>query len=73
MQNFMCYRPVWFRENQIGKFFDIKMKYSLIVFSFVQYFVILGKLIFLHNGANSNKLKKVVSIRVAICIKSSIR
>ncbi|KRX26486.1 hypothetical protein T07_11085 [Trichinella nelsoni] len=56
----------------IGKFFDIIMKYSLIPFSVVQYFVVLGKSIFLHFRAISNKLKNVVSIRVAMCIKSSI-
>ncbi|KRX61206.1 hypothetical protein T09_12125 [Trichinella sp. T9] len=31
---------------------------------FVQYFVVLGKSIFLHFRSISNKLKKVVSIRV---------
>ncbi|KRX80162.1 hypothetical protein T06_11671, partial [Trichinella sp. T6] len=117
MQIYMCYRPVWFRENQrkicfhnidifhcydftlienivsqrftlnymevtesmasnyveterrwltfgIENFIDIIIKYSLILFSFVKYIVILGKSIFLHYRAISNKLKKVVSIRI---------
>ncbi|KRY59490.1 hypothetical protein T03_3167, partial [Trichinella britovi] len=46
--------------------------YSLKLTSFVQYFVVLGKSIFLHFRSISNKLKKVVSIRVEMCIKSSI-
>ncbi|KRX57885.1 hypothetical protein T09_15646 [Trichinella sp. T9] len=49
----------------IGKFFDIIM-------SIVQYFVVLGKSNFLHFRSISNKLKKVVLIRVEMCIKSSI-
>ncbi|KRY08453.1 hypothetical protein T12_7830, partial [Trichinella patagoniensis] len=45
-------------------FFDIIMRYSLKTPSLVQYFVVLGKSIFLHFRPISNKLKKVVSIRV---------
>ncbi|KRZ60367.1 hypothetical protein T02_14100 [Trichinella nativa] len=48
------------------------MRYSLKLTSFLQYFVVLGKSIFLHFRSISNKLKKVVSIRVEMCIKSSI-
>ncbi|KRY26114.1 hypothetical protein T03_13271, partial [Trichinella britovi] len=55
-----------------GKFFNIIMRYSFKLTSFVQYFVVLGKSIFLHFRSISNKLKKVVSIRVEMCIKSSI-
>ncbi|KRX47586.1 hypothetical protein T05_5527 [Trichinella murrelli] len=55
-----------------GKFFDIIMRYSLKLQSIVQYFVVLGNSIFLHFRAISNELKKVVSIRVEMCIKSSI-
>ncbi|KRX73609.1 hypothetical protein T06_1538 [Trichinella sp. T6] len=46
--------------------------YSLKLESILQYFVVLGNSIFLHFRAISNKLKKVVSIRVEMCIKSSI-
>ncbi|KRZ97483.1 hypothetical protein T08_13578 [Trichinella sp. T8] len=56
----------------IGKFFNIIMRYSLKLAIFVQYFVVLGKSIFFHFRSISNKLKKVVSIRVEMCIKSSI-
>ncbi|KRZ62041.1 hypothetical protein T02_15313 [Trichinella nativa] len=42
------------------------MRYWLKLTSFVQYFVGLGKSIFLHFRSISNKLKKVVSIRVEI-------
>ncbi|KRX63056.1 hypothetical protein T09_2207 [Trichinella sp. T9] len=42
------------------------MRYSFKLTSFVQYFVVLGKSIFLHFRSISNKLKKVVSIRVEI-------
>ncbi|KRX19323.1 hypothetical protein T07_4153 [Trichinella nelsoni] len=41
-------------------FFDIIMRYSLQLPSFVQYFVVLGKSIFLHFRSISNTLKKVV-------------
>ncbi|KRY05560.1 hypothetical protein T12_874, partial [Trichinella patagoniensis] len=54
------------------KFFDIIMRYSLKIPRLVQYFVVLGKSIFLHFRSISNKLKKVVSIWVEMCIKSSI-
>ncbi|KRX38819.1 hypothetical protein T09_9014 [Trichinella sp. T9] len=54
------------------KFFDIIMKYSLKMTRLVQYFVVLGKSIFLDFRSISNKLKKVVSIWVEMCIKSSI-
>ncbi|KRX37507.1 hypothetical protein T06_15387 [Trichinella sp. T6] len=55
-----------------GKFFNIIMRYWLKLTCFVQYFVGLGKSIFLHFRSISNKLKKVVSIRVEMCIKSFI-
>ncbi|KRX24263.1 hypothetical protein T07_8724 [Trichinella nelsoni] len=55
-----------------GKQTHIVMRYSLKLPSFVQYFVVLGKSIFLHFRTISNNLKKVVSIRVEMCIKSSI-
>ncbi|KRZ63173.1 hypothetical protein T02_7932 [Trichinella nativa] len=54
------------------KFFDIIMRYSLKMPRLVQYFVVLGKSIFLHFRSISNKLKKVVSIWVEMCMKSSI-
>ncbi|KRZ86202.1 hypothetical protein T08_6205, partial [Trichinella sp. T8] len=44
------------------KFSDIIMRYSLKMPRLVQYFVVLGKSIFLHFRSISNKLKKVVSI-----------
>ncbi|KRX47849.1 hypothetical protein T05_12101 [Trichinella murrelli] len=56
----------------IGNFFDIIMRCSLKFPCLVQYFLLLGNSIFLHFRAISNKLKKVVSIRVVMCIKSSI-
>ncbi|KRY19202.1 hypothetical protein T12_4555 [Trichinella patagoniensis] len=49
-----------------GKFFGIIMRYSLKLQSIVQYFVVLGKSNFLHFRSISNKLKKVVLIRVEI-------
>ncbi|KRZ52878.1 hypothetical protein T02_3390 [Trichinella nativa] len=55
-----------------GKFFDIIMRYSLKMQSIVQYFVVLGMSNFLHFCSISNKLKKVVLIRVEVCMKSSI-
>ncbi|KRY47920.1 hypothetical protein T03_16534, partial [Trichinella britovi] len=63
--------PGWLNFG-IGNFFDIIMRYSLKFPSLVQYFLLLGNSIFLHFRAISNKFKKVVSIRVAMCIKSSI-
>ncbi|KRY97540.1 hypothetical protein T11_6586, partial [Trichinella zimbabwensis] len=53
-------------------FFDIIMRYALKLKSIVQYFFVLSNSIFLHFRPISNKLKKVVSIRVEMCIKSSI-
>ncbi|KRX22409.1 hypothetical protein T07_614, partial [Trichinella nelsoni] len=55
-----------------GKVFDIIMRYSLKMPSFVQYSVVLCKSIFLHFRSISNKLKKVASIWVEMCMKSSI-
>ncbi|KRY10716.1 hypothetical protein T12_14833, partial [Trichinella patagoniensis] len=55
-----------------GMFFDIIKRYSCKVPNFVQYFVVLSKSIFLHFQSISNKLKKVVSIRVDMCMKSFI-
>ncbi|KRZ65232.1 hypothetical protein T08_12149, partial [Trichinella sp. T8] len=40
-----------------GKFFDIRMGYSLKMLSPVQYFVVSGKSGFLHFRSISNKLK----------------
>ncbi|KRY28094.1 hypothetical protein T03_8224, partial [Trichinella britovi] len=54
------------------KFFDIIMRYSQKKPRLVQYFVVLGMSIFFHFRTISNKLKKVVSIWVEMCIKSSI-
>ncbi|KRZ86191.1 hypothetical protein T08_3032 [Trichinella sp. T8] len=48
------------------------MRYSLKKPRLVQYFVVLGKSIFFHFRTISNKLKKVVSIWVEMCIRSSI-
>ncbi|KRX33534.1 hypothetical protein T05_3964 [Trichinella murrelli] len=53
-------------------FFDIIMRYSLKMTRLVQYFVVLVKSIFLDFRSISNKLKKVVSIWVEMCIKTSI-
>ncbi|KRY53548.1 hypothetical protein T03_7804 [Trichinella britovi] len=47
----------------IGKLYDIIKRYSFKLPTFVQYFVVLSKSIFLHFQSISNKLKKVVSIR----------
>ncbi|KRX31759.1 hypothetical protein T05_6228 [Trichinella murrelli] len=55
-----------------GKIFNIIMRYSLKLAIFMQYFVVLGKSIFFHFRSISNKLKKVVSIRVEMCMKSFI-
>ncbi|KRX47562.1 hypothetical protein T05_6055, partial [Trichinella murrelli] len=61
-----------FKRIGDGKFFDIIMMYSLKLPIFAQYFVVLGKSIFLDFRSISNKLKKVVLIWVEMCIKSSI-
>ncbi|KRX41399.1 hypothetical protein T05_212, partial [Trichinella murrelli] len=53
-------------------FFAIIVRYSFIFNTLVQYFVVLGNLIFHHFRSISNKLKTVVSLRFAMCIKSSI-
>ncbi|KRY21868.1 hypothetical protein T12_2402 [Trichinella patagoniensis] len=42
-----------------GDFFAIIMRYSLTFFTLVQYFLVLGNLIFLHFRTISNKLKKL--------------
>ncbi|KRX47579.1 hypothetical protein T05_4287 [Trichinella murrelli] len=60
------------RLNGSAMFFDIIMMYSLKLPIFAQYFVVLGKSIFLDFRSISNKLKKVVLIWVEMCIKSSI-
>ncbi|KRY44446.1 hypothetical protein T03_13109 [Trichinella britovi] len=60
------------KRIQDGNFIDIIIRYSLKFPSLVQYFLLLGNSIFLNFRAISNKLKKVVSIRVEMCIKSSI-
>ncbi|KRX47875.1 hypothetical protein T06_8123 [Trichinella sp. T6] len=56
----------------IGKFFDIIMRFLFILRTVVQYFLVLGNSIFLHFWSISIKLIKVVSLRFAMCIKSSI-
>ncbi|KRX32008.1 hypothetical protein T05_2714, partial [Trichinella murrelli] len=53
-----------------GNIFTIIMRYSFKLISVVQYFVVLGNSIFLHFRTILNKLKTVVSIRYAMCIKS---
>ncbi|KRX31601.1 hypothetical protein T09_15144 [Trichinella sp. T9] len=68
--NSPCGTPLILIDDR--KFFDIIMRYSLKMPRLVQYFVVLGKSIFLHFRSISNKLKKVVSIWVEMCIKSSI-
>ncbi|KRZ88865.1 hypothetical protein T08_15108 [Trichinella sp. T8] len=55
-----------------GKFFDIIMRFLFILRTIVQYFLDLGNSIFLHFRSISIKLIKVVSLRFAMCIKSSI-
>ncbi|KRX74200.1 hypothetical protein T06_2603 [Trichinella sp. T6] len=56
----------------IGKFFDIIMRFLFILRTVVQYFLVLGNSIFFHFRSISIKLIKVVSLRFAMCIKSSI-
>ncbi|KRY27576.1 hypothetical protein T01_8548 [Trichinella spiralis] len=58
--------------NKVGDLFDIIMRYSFTFCTLVQYFVVLGNLIFLHFRSISNKLKKVVLLWFRMCIKSSI-
>ncbi|KRZ53012.1 hypothetical protein T02_9345 [Trichinella nativa] len=53
-----------------GNIFTIIMRYSFKLRSVVQYFVVLGNSIFLHFRTILNKLKTVVEIRCAMCIKS---
>ncbi|KRX32011.1 hypothetical protein T05_1389, partial [Trichinella murrelli] len=53
-----------------GNIFTIIMRYSFKLISVVQYFFVLGNSIFLHFRTILNKLKTVVSIRYAMCIKS---
>ncbi|KRX35070.1 hypothetical protein T05_3393 [Trichinella murrelli] len=55
-----------------GKFFIIIMRFLFILRTIVQYFLVLGNSIFLHFRSISIKLIKVVSLRFAMCIKSSI-
>ncbi|KRX34384.1 hypothetical protein T06_6425, partial [Trichinella sp. T6] len=55
-----------------GKFFIIIMRFLYILRTTVQYFLVLGNSIFLHFRSISIKLIKVVSLRFAMCIKSSI-
>ncbi|KRX17065.1 hypothetical protein T07_10698, partial [Trichinella nelsoni] len=52
--------------------FVIKMRFSFTLRTLVQYFLVLGNSIFLHFRSISIKLIKVVSLRFAMCIKSSI-
>ncbi|KRX80763.1 hypothetical protein T06_3309 [Trichinella sp. T6] len=47
------------------------MRYSLTFCTLVQYFLVLGNLIFFHFRTILNKLKKVISLRFDMCIKSS--
>ncbi|KRX35072.1 hypothetical protein T05_3691 [Trichinella murrelli] len=55
-----------------GKIFNIIMRFLFILRTIVQYFLVLGNSIFLHFRSISIKLIKVVSLRFAMCIKSSI-
>ncbi|KRZ47918.1 hypothetical protein T02_4062 [Trichinella nativa] len=55
-----------------GKLFDIIMRFLFILRTIVQYFLVLGNSIFLHFRSISIKFIKVVSLRFAMCIKSSI-
>ncbi|KRY31803.1 hypothetical protein T03_1105, partial [Trichinella britovi] len=55
-----------------GKFFIIIMRFLFILRTLVQYFLVFGNSIFLHFRSISIKLIKVVSLRFAMCIKSSI-
>ncbi|KRY04498.1 hypothetical protein T12_16747, partial [Trichinella patagoniensis] len=55
---------------QGGHIFTIIMRYSFTLRTPVQYFLVLGNSIFLHFRTILNKLKKVVSIRYAMCVKS---
>ncbi|KRX85367.1 hypothetical protein T06_3623 [Trichinella sp. T6] len=68
--NSPCGTPLILIDDR--KISDIIMSYKLKMPRLVQYFVVLGKSIFLHFRSISNKLKKVVSIWVEMCIKSSI-
>ncbi|KRY11011.1 hypothetical protein T12_14119 [Trichinella patagoniensis] len=63
--------PGWLNFG-IGSIFTIIMRYSFTLRSVVQYFVVLGNSIFLHFQTILNKLKKVVSLRFQMVIKSSI-
>ncbi|KRZ47917.1 hypothetical protein T02_9601, partial [Trichinella nativa] len=55
-----------------AKLFDIIMRFLFILRTIVQYFLVLGNSIFLHFRSISIKFIKVVSLRFAMCIKSSI-
>ncbi|KRX80586.1 hypothetical protein T06_6662 [Trichinella sp. T6] len=61
--------PGWLNFG-IGNIFTIIRRYSFTLRTLVQYFVVLGNSIFLHFRSILNKLKKVVSIRYAMCVKS---
>ncbi|KRY04657.1 hypothetical protein T12_10011, partial [Trichinella patagoniensis] len=61
--------PGWLNFG-MGSSFTIIMRYSITLRSVVQYFVVLGNSIFLHFRTILNKLKKVLSIRYAMCVKS---
>ncbi|KRY34073.1 hypothetical protein T03_7596, partial [Trichinella britovi] len=61
--------PGWLNFG-IGNIFTIIRRYSFTLRTVVQYFVVLGNSIFLHFRSISNKLKTIVSIRYAMCIKS---
>ncbi|KRX12093.1 hypothetical protein T07_4319, partial [Trichinella nelsoni] len=56
----------------IRNVFVIKMRFPFTLRTLVQYFLVLGKSIFLHFRSISIKLIKVVSLRFVMCIKSSI-
>ncbi|KRY02306.1 hypothetical protein T12_3413 [Trichinella patagoniensis] len=61
--------PGWLNFG-IGNIFTIIRRYSFTFCTLVQYFVVLGNSIFLHFRTILNKLKKVASLRYAMCITS---
>ncbi|KRY13937.1 hypothetical protein T12_14808 [Trichinella patagoniensis] len=63
--------PEWLNFS-IRNFFAIIMRFSFTLRTLVQYFLVLGNSIFLHFRPIFNKFIKVVSLRFAMCIKSSI-
>ncbi|KRY02824.1 hypothetical protein T12_10502, partial [Trichinella patagoniensis] len=60
------------KRLQDGNVFYIILRYSMNLRSLVQYFFVLGKLIFLHFPAIWNKFIEIFSGRLEMPIKSSI-